>query len=221
MNILAIDTVTAVLSIAAEGPKGLVTQTFASNNRSHAEQLVPLIETTIALAGFTAPQIDVVLSSKGPGSFTGLRLGYSAAKALQLAANSAFIPIPTLACIAHQYAAWQGGLAVIIDAKRDRFYIQLFKDGKPIAEPSDSSIEEIIPCLSKSERWLVTGYGTQVLQQALTTVFPRPQCNFIENLPVCFAPSMISYAKQYMDTLVKASDYDGPLYIRKSDAEKD
>lgn len=221
MNILAIDTVTDVLSIAAEGPKGLATQTFAGSNRSHAEQLVPLIETTIALAGFTAPQIDVVLSSEGPGSFTGLRLGYSAAKALQLAANSAFIPIPTLACIAHQYAAWQDSLAVIIDAKRERFYIQLFKDGKPIAEPSDSSIEEIIPCLSKSERWLVTGYGTQAFQKAFITVGSLPQCNFIENLPVCFAQSMISYAKQHMDTLVKASDYDGPLYIRKSDAEKD
>ena len=221
MNILAIDTVTAVLSIAAEGPNGLVTQTFAGNNRSHAEQLIPLIDTTIALAGFTAPQIDVVLSSEGPGSFTGLRLGYSAAKALQLAANSAFIPIPTLACIAHQYASWQDGLAVIIDAKRDRFYTQLFKDGKPIVEPSDSTIEEIIPWLSKGERWLVTGYGTQVFRKALDAVVSPPHCYFIENLPVCFAQSMISYAKQYMDTLVKAADYDGPLYIRKSDAEKD
>ncbi|MGP1529316.1 MAG: tRNA (adenosine(37)-N6)-threonylcarbamoyltransferase complex dimerization subunit type 1 TsaB [Treponema sp.] len=221
MNILAIDTVTSLLSIAAEGPKGLVTQTFAGNNRSHAEQLVPLVEATIALAGFTAPQIDVVLSSEGPGSFTGLRLGYSAAKALQLASDSAFVPIPTFTCIAHQYAAWQDGLAVIIDAKRDRFYTQLFKAGEPMGEPADSTIEEIIPWFTKSERWLVTGYGTEVFQKALAAVAPGVQCNFIENLPVCFAPSMISYAKQHMDTLVKAPDYLGPLYIRKSDAEKD
>ena len=117
MNILAIDTLTSTLSVAAYGPNGLVTQSFAGNGHSHAERLLPLIDAAVSAAGFTAATTETVLAPEGPGSFTGLRLGFAAAKALQLSSNSCFIPIPTLPCIASQYEAWNGNVAGVIDAK--------------------------------------------------------------------------------------------------------
>ena len=132
MNILAIDTLTPTLSIAALGSNGLVTQSFAGKGTSHAERLLPLIDAAVSAAGFTAADTETVLAPEGPGSFTGLRLGFAVAKALQLSSNSCFISIPTLPCIASQCEAWNGNIAAVIDAKRERFYIQLFKSGTAV-----------------------------------------------------------------------------------------
>ena len=84
MNILAIDTLTPTLSIAALGSNGLVTQSFAGKGTSHAERLLPLIDAAVSAAGFTAVDTETVLAPEGPGSFTGLRLGFAVAKALHL-----------------------------------------------------------------------------------------------------------------------------------------
>lgn len=221
MNILAIDTLTPTLSIAAQGPNGLVTQSFAGNGPSHAERLLPLIDAAVSAAGFTAADTEIVLAPEGPGSFTGLRLGFATAKALQLSSNSCFIPIPTLPCIALQYETWNGNIAVVIDAKRDRFYIQLFKNGTAITEAFDKTASDLLPYFSKNEKWLVTGYGTDMFKNAAAISQSSICFQFIETDTLSFAYSMIKYMQKYGNELKNAADYAGPQYIRKSDAEKD
>ena len=212
MNVLAIDTLTSTLSVAAQGPNGLVTQSFAGKGPSHAERLLPLIDATVSAAGFTAANTDMVLTPEGPGSFTGLRLGFAAAKALQLSSNSCFIPIPTLPCIASQYEAWNGNIAAVIDAKRDRFYIQLFKNGTAVTEAFDKTA---------AEEWLVTGYGTAAFKNAAAISQSNILFHFIEADTLSFAYSMIKYMQKHGNVLKNAADYAGPQYVRKSDAEKD
>ena len=221
MNILAIDTLTSTLSVAAYGPNGLVTQSFAGNGPSHAERLLPLIDAAVSAAGFTAADTETVLAPEGPGSFTGLRLGFAAAKALQLSSNSSFIPIPTLPCIASQYEAWNGNIAVIIDAKRERFYAQLFKNGKAVTEAFDKPAVDLLPHFSENEEWLVTGYGTSAFKHADVISQSNIRFHFIESDSLSFAYSMIKYMQKYGNVLKNAADYAGPRYIRKSDAEKD
>lgn len=220
MNILAIDTLSAPLSIAAQGPNGLVTQSFTGIGTSHAERLVTLIDTAVAAAGFTAAATDIVLAPEGPGSFTGLRLGFAAAKALQLSSNCRFIPIPTLPCLASYYGTWQGNSAALIDAKRDRFYIQLFKNGEPITEVFDKTAAEMLPYFSE-EPWLITGYGTAVFKNTPAVLNSGIPFQFLESDPLSFAHIMITYLQKHSSTLQDAADYAGPQYIRKSDAEKD
>lgn len=220
MNVLAIDTLTSTLSVAAYGPNGLVTQSFAGNGPSHAERLLPLIDAAVSAAGFTAADTETVLAPEGPGSFTGLRLGFAAAKALQLSSNSSFIPIPTLPCIASQYEAWNGNIAVIIDAKRERFYAQLFKNGKAVTEAFDKPAADLLPHFSENEEWLVTGYGTLAFKNAAAIAQSCICFRFIETDPLSFAHTMIIYMQKYGHMLKDAADYAGPEYIRKSDAEK-
>ncbi|MGP1576429.1 MAG: tRNA (adenosine(37)-N6)-threonylcarbamoyltransferase complex dimerization subunit type 1 TsaB [Treponema sp.] len=222
MNILAIDTLGNTLSVAAHGPKGSILQSFTGTARTHAEQLLPLIDSVVSAAGFTAGTIDMVLAPEGPGSFTGLRLGYAVAKALQLNSAAHFVPVPTLACIANKYAAWSGGLAVVLDAKRNRFYMQLFKNNQPLCEPSDKTAEEILPLLDSADNWLITGYGTAAFMESPVVREKSERLFCVETDPLCFAHSMIAYAHTYTAcTAIAASDYAGPVYIRKSDAEKD
>ena len=221
MNILAIDTLTPTLSIAAYGPNGLVTQSFTGNGTSHAERLLPLIDAAVSVAGFTAATTETVLAPEGPGSFTGLRLGFAAAKALQLSSNSCFIPIPTLPCIASQYETWNGNVAVVIDAKRERFYIQLFKNGKAVTEAFDKTAADMLPYFSENEEWLVTGYGTSAFKNTDAISQSAIRFHFIEADSLSFAYSMIRYMQKYGNVLKNAAEYAGPQYIRKSDAEKD
>ena len=221
MNILAIDTLTSTLSIAAQGPNGLVTQSFAGNGPSHAERLLPLIDAAVSAAGFTAGDTDTVLAPEGPGSFTGLRLGFAAAKALQLSSNSCFIPIPTLSCIASRYETWNGNIAALIDAKRDRFYIQLFKNGTPITEAFDKMADDMLPYFSENEEWLVTGYGTAAFKKTAAITKSNIRFQFIEADSLSFAYMMIEYMQKHGNVLKNAADYAGPQYVRKSDAEKD
>ncbi|MGP1445333.1 MAG: tRNA (adenosine(37)-N6)-threonylcarbamoyltransferase complex dimerization subunit type 1 TsaB [Treponema sp.] len=221
MNILAIDTLAAPLSIAAQGSNGLVTQSFTGVGTSHAERLVTLIDTTISAAGFTADSIDMVLTPEGPGSFTGLRLGFAAAKALQLSSNCRFIPIPTLPCLASYYEMWNGNIATLIDAKRDRFYIQLFKNGTPITEVFDKTAADMLPYFSEKEPWLIAGYGTAAFKNAPAVINSGIPFQFLESDPLSFAHTMITYMQKNSSLLQEAADYAGPQYIRKSDAEKD
>lgn len=220
MNILAIDTLSAPLSIAAQGSNGLVTQSFTGIGTSHAERLVTLIDTAVEAAGFTAAATDIVLAPEGPGSFTGLRLGFAAAKALQLSSCCRFIPIPTLPCLASYYETWQGNSAALIDAKRDRFYIQLFKNGEPITEVFDKTAAEMLPYFSE-EPWLITGYGTTAFKNTPAVLNSGIPFQFLESDPLSFAHIMITYLQNHDSALQDAADYAGPQYIRKSDAEKD
>lgn len=220
MNVLAIDTLTPTLSVAAYGPNGLVTQSFTGNGTTHAERLLPLIDATVSAVGFTAADTETVLVPEGPGSFTGLRLGFAAAKALQLSSNSCFIPIPTLPCIASQYEAWNGNIAVVIDAKRERFYAQLFKNGSAVTEAFDKTAADLLPFFSENEEWLVTGYGTAAFRDAAAISQSNIRFHFIEADTLSFAYSMIKYMQKYGNVLKNAADYAGPQYIRKSDAEK-
>ena len=223
MNILALDTLGTTISVAAQGPNGSVFHSVTAASRTHAEQLLPLVDSVVSAAGFTAASVDLVLAPEGPGSFTGLRLGYAAAKALQLSSAARFIPIPTLACIAARYDTWHGGLAVVLDAKRNSFYVQLFKDNQPLCVPFDKTVEELLPLLDDANHWLITGYGTDVFMESLAVIEKeKPKQLFcVETDPLSFAPSMIAYAQTYTCSPTTASDYAGPVYIRKSDAEKD
>lgn len=220
MNILAIDTLSSTLSVAAQGPHGFATQSFAGSGPSHAERLIPLIDAVVFAAGFTASATDMVLAPDGPGSFTGLRLGFAAAKALQLSSKSCFLSIPTLPCIASLYETWSGALAVVIDAKRERFYAQLFKNGCAITEVFDKTAAEILSFFAENEQWLVTGYGTDVFKRDIAALSYALPIHFIEASSLSFAPAMVRYAQTHSTELENAADYAGPQYIRKSDAEK-
>lgn len=220
MNVIAIDTLSPVISVAAQGKKGLAVHSFAGSGRSHAEQLIPMIDLVVTEAGFTAAETDMVLTPEGPGSFTGLRLGYAAAKALQLTHTTTFLPMPTLPCIAYQYRTWTEGLISVIDAKRDRFYTQLFTNGKPVTEALDAHPEEIVPFFSHTDIWLITGYGANSFFKKIIQLTDKKTFYTVETPPIPFAQTMIEYAQTEYSQKDSADHYASPVYIRKSDAEK-
>jgi tRNA threonylcarbamoyladenosine biosynthesis protein TsaB len=109
------------VSIAREG-KLLAIVEENTVNYSHSEQLHPFMEEALALASISLKEIDAVAVSKGPGSYTGLRIGVSAAKGLCFSLDIPLISIPTLESMAHKIKIASGHIIPVLDARRMEVY---------------------------------------------------------------------------------------------------
>ena len=103
--------------------------------RGHAEALMPLIDRVMKQAGVPFAALDRIAVTTGPGSFTGLRVGISAARGIALAASKPAIGLTTLAAYAAPYIAHDDktAVAVAIDARHQHVYLQVFGAGRPHA----------------------------------------------------------------------------------------
>ncbi len=219
MNIIALDTVTPVLSVAAKGRGGTACLTLTDGGQ-HAPKLLELLTEACSLAGFSPDQTDVIAVPEGPGSFTGLRLAWSSAKALQLASECRLVPVPLLSCYALPFFSWNGALVSVLDAKKNRFYVQIFRKGKPVHATEDIECGEIVERLDPEERILITGPDAELLCQNMTLPQSLHPILCIPTRPQGVAELMVQFAdnikSEYTDNI---TDYSGPLYVRKSDAE--
>ena len=107
--------------------------------RGHAEHLVPMMGGVLKEAGMKYDQIDAIVTTLGPGAFTGLRIGLSSAKSLALALDIPVFGITTLQTLALQYAPdnkTEARIFVLVDTKREDFYVQMFNaSGGAASEP--------------------------------------------------------------------------------------
>ena len=182
MKILAIDTATAVLSLA------LKTETDswyfeADAGLRHSELVMDGIDLLMGKAGLHPADLSGVACMGGPGSFTGLRIGFSLAKGLALALGIPFVPVPTLDCVAYPFAAWPALALPAIDAKKNAFFCALYRDGRRLGQALDAEPAEIAAairaalCSGESTPnprlypVLLTGPGAEQLYERL-----RPEC---------------------------------------------
>ncbi len=133
MRILAIDTALEACSAAVLDTETAAIAAHESRPmvRGHAEALIPLIARVLERARLTFTEIDRIAVTAGPGSFTGLRVGISAARGLALASGKPAVGLSTLAAYAAPFIAADDTLSVVavIDARHDHVYLQVFGPG--------------------------------------------------------------------------------------------
>jgi len=95
--------------------------------RRHARDLAPAVADLLASQNWRPRDLNAVLVSRGPGSYTGLRVGIMSAKALAYATGCALVAIDTFAAIALQSPADAAAVDVLADAQQDKLYVQHFK----------------------------------------------------------------------------------------------
>ena len=127
MIILNIETATTncSVSLSKEG-KTIVIKEDYDKNYSHAERLHVYIDEVLKKAGISSNDLSAIAVSKGPGSYTGLRIGVSAAKGLCFALDKPLISISTLEALAHQVACQEGVIVAMLDARRMEVYSAVF-----------------------------------------------------------------------------------------------
>src|SRR5665213_3605637 len=149
MRVLAIDTALEACSAAVlDTERGeIIAHESLPMVRGHAEALIPLIARVMdmALIGFSA--LDRIAVTTGPGSFTGLRVGLSAARGIALAANKPAVGVTTLTAYAAPVVSESGEHPVIsaIDARHGHVYFQVVSgDGSSLIRPRVGPIEEAL-----------------------------------------------------------------------------
>ncbi|MGJ8743338.1 tRNA (adenosine(37)-N6)-threonylcarbamoyltransferase complex dimerization subunit type 1 TsaB [Polaribacter sp.] len=126
-TILNIETATKNCSVSiAKNGKILALKELNNGNYSHAEVLHSFITDILTKAQINLEEIDAVAVSKGPGSYTGLRIGVSAAKGLCFALNKPLISIETLKSLAHAISIDKGTIVPMLDARRMEVYAAVF-----------------------------------------------------------------------------------------------
>jgi tRNA threonylcarbamoyladenosine biosynthesis protein TsaB len=130
MRVLAIDTALEACSAALldTGQGAILARQSRPMTRGHAEALMPLISEVMTQAETDFTQIDRIAVTTGPGSFTGLRVGLSAARGIGLATDKIVVGLTTLAALAAPHIAADNmtSIAVAIDARHSHVYLQVF-----------------------------------------------------------------------------------------------
>jgi tRNA threonylcarbamoyladenosine biosynthesis protein TsaB len=149
MLILAIDTALDACAAAVLDTEAgrLIAQESQAMKRGHAEALMPLIGRVIKEAGVAFAALDRIAVTTGPGSFTGLRVGLSAARGIALAASKPVVGLTTLTAYAAPVVSQNGEQPIIsaIDARHDHVYFQVVSgNGGSLIRPRVGPIEEAL-----------------------------------------------------------------------------
>jgi tRNA threonylcarbamoyladenosine biosynthesis protein TsaB len=167
MKILAIDTALQAASACVYQDGAEASEAFETiaMQRGHAEALLPLIDRVMAQAEGAFAALGRVAVTVGPGSFTGLRVGVAAARAIGIACNVPVVGVSTLAALAAPLILAQkpGLVAAAIDARHGNVYFAAFgSDGRAIVAPRLASVREAVRLLG-SGPIRIAGSGAPLL----------------------------------------------------------
>lgn len=146
MFILAFDTSVNACSVALWHKKQVLYDHSQAMTTGSAEALLPMIAEALRITQLTPQQLDAIAVTTGPGSFTGIRISLSAAKALGLSLNIPVIGLSTFTALANSFAFSKqySSVGVIIETKRCDFYFQLFDQKiKPLSQMFYASSDEL------------------------------------------------------------------------------
>ncbi|WP_188048871.1 tRNA (adenosine(37)-N6)-threonylcarbamoyltransferase complex dimerization subunit type 1 TsaB [Flavobacterium sp. GP15] len=210
--ILNIETATKNCSVAlAKEGKTILCKEIAEEGYSHAERLHVFIEEIVKEADISLKDLKAIAVSQGPGSYTGLRIGVSAAKGLCFALGIPLIAVDTLQVLARQVSVSDGLIIPMIDARRMEVYSAVFNQkfdkkreilAEIISEDSFSELEEKL-------------YFVGDCAEKCKSVLTKENFYFLENIkyPSAKEMSAISYEKFKINDTVDVAYFE-PYYLK-------
>ena len=216
MRVLAIDTALEACAAALlDTEHGKVASETLPMVRGHAEALLPLVERVMQQADMPFSALDRIAVTTGPGSFTGLRVGISAARGIALAAGKPAVGLTTLSAFAAPLIAKddQTSVTVAIDARHDHVYLQVFgPGGRVLVAPRIIGVRDAVRAASHGPARLV-GTGARMLADAWPADEPHPVLVEDQRAPDIVWVGRLGVA---MDPAAGAPK---PLYLRAPDAQ--
>jgi tRNA threonylcarbamoyladenosine biosynthesis protein TsaB len=216
MRVLAIDTALAACSAAVFDTAfgGIIASESPLMTRGHAEALMPLVARVMDKSGLAFVDIDRVVVTTGPGSFTGLRVGLAAARGLALATGLPIVGVTTLAAYAAPYLAADETIPVVaaIDARHEHVYLQVFGPGGRMTAPRLAPLSDAVRAASESASCIV-GSAAQSIADALSKTGPAPT-----TIDTRGAPD-IAWVAQIGAAAPESSSPPKPQYLRAPDAQ--
>jgi tRNA threonylcarbamoyladenosine biosynthesis protein TsaB len=199
------------VSLSKEG-EILVLKEDNNNKYSHAERLHSYIDEVLIEAKIPLSNLDAISISKGPGSYTGLRIGVSAAKGLCFAIDKPLISVATLEALAHQIKIEEGVIVSMLDARRMEVYSAVFNTEFQQIRDTQAQILDKQSFKDYLEEGKVYFIGNGV--EKTKTLISHPNAVFIDNkLPSANEMSTLSY-KKFKENSFEDVAYFEPYYLK-------
>ena len=215
--LLHIESTSTVCSVALSENDQLIAIKEINNGYTHAENLHVFIKELLFESGIETKQLNAISVSTGPGSYTGLRIGYATAKGLAYALSIPLITVSTLKAlttIALQHTSTDAFYCPLLDARRMEVYCAMYSNTLEEVMPVNALIlnEESIFTFKKEKPVYFFGNGMPKAKYLLSVL---PNVNFIDGITAS-AKSLVSLAyKKYLEQDFENIAYSEPMYLKE------
>ncbi len=224
MNILANDTSSQALTVALRTDSFFETRTSQGRSVQHSERLMPTVMELCSNAKIGTKDIDVLACTRGPGSFTGLRIGMAAFKGMAYALGKPLVSVSTMEVLANCVPYFDGAVVTVLDAKKQRWYLAAFLKTGPEAqrlmEDTDGTEADLVSVLAPYSKVLVTGPDAEAFAKVLSDVYGDRKTIITDTLSTAaVSTALMNCALRKLERDGADDIGQGPVYLRKSDAE--
>ncbi|MFZ4585683.1 MAG: tRNA (adenosine(37)-N6)-threonylcarbamoyltransferase complex dimerization subunit type 1 TsaB [Acidimicrobiia bacterium] len=224
MYLLAIDTATPTVSVAVARDGRVEAFMRLHSDRRHAEQLTPAIERCLAETGIAAGNLGAVAVGVGPGLFTGLRVGVTAAKTIAFARQIPVVGVSSLALVAWPLRFGSRTIVAVIDARRHEVFAAMYQPVpggvQRTVEPAVIRPDELLAELvARDEDVVLAGDGARVYQSVLAGYDHAEFAGPAFEAPSVDALVELATARLEREDFENAADLT-PVYLRRVDAEE-
>ena len=227
MKLLVLDSSGLVASVALIEDDRLIAEYTTGNKLTHSQTLLPMLNEVIKRTSFEMEDIDAIAVAKGPGSFTGLRIGAATAKGLGLALNKPIVPVPTVDGLAYQLFGTSKIICPMMDARRKQVYTGFYRfeggEMKVLKEQCAQSVEDTLDQWRKyNEPVIFLGDGVPVYHDEImekmgeSAIFAPAHANR-QRAAAVGALAQVYFAQG----IYESADEFVPDYLRKSQAERE
>lgn len=219
MNVLAIDTSGPVAGVAVVRDRRLAYEAVAINKLTHSVNLMPMVEQGLQNAGLSVNDLGLIACVTGPGSFTGVRIGVSAAKAMAYGLNIPCMGVNALEALAQ--IPFEGIVCPVLDARAGQVYGAAFLNNVRLMEDDALKLTDYLDQIQEfGEIFLFTGDGADAHREAIKerlgerAHFPPPHLNHLR--PGAAAWLALQQEDKWGDYLQLS-----PFYLRAPQAERE
>jgi len=224
LKILAISTAEKECSMALTIDNNPVCEEMWAAKKTHSKRIMGMVAQIMDRAGIKPWELDGLIAARGPGSFTGLRIGISTIKGLSFAVSKPCIGISSLDGIAWQFSFSSIPVCVIMDAQRGELYHATynFNNGKLLKKSEEKALKPIDVLELLDEDALFAGSGVVAYREILETRFKKKAvfAPLFQNRVSASALVQVFSQKSSVFNNNKLDNYSlVPKYLRKSDAQ--
>jgi len=227
MKILAIDSSGLVATVAILEDKELIAEYTVNYKKTHSETLLPMLDEIKRMTNLDLASIDAIAVSKGPGSFTGLRIGSATVKGLAYALDVPVIAVPTVDALSMNLWGTDRLVCPMMDARRNQVYTGLYEfdndEHKVIMEQTAISVEELCDKLNEIDRPVILlGDGVPVYKEIIDERLLVAHSYAPAGMNRQKASSLGVMALDYFAKgITETADEHKPEYLRLSQAERE
>lgn len=222
MRILALDTATKSCSVAIVDDQSIMAESTSVSAQTHAIHLIEMVQKVVDMSGLTLSEINGFAVGRGPGSFTGLRIGISTIKALAVATGKPVVGVSNLDALAMQAAISPNMICPLMDARKGEVYFSRYRyengNLQKIVPAQVSPLDEVLSAINTA--CVFIGEGARIYRKKISEKV-GPYASFAVPIQNTIRASTIGqlsvnrFKQENTDDIVMLV----PEYIRKSDAE--